>query len=65
MLFPDGFWTLFTLIVLAGMAATTAAAVLISAITSRHTATHRPGANATAEVPRLPHRSRAGYPKAS
>jgi hypothetical protein len=59
MLFPDGFWTMFTLIVVIGMAATTAAAALISAYAARR------GTAPSSNVTRLPRPQRpASYPKA-
>ncbi|MDC2954614.1 hypothetical protein PO587_09090 [Streptomyces gilvifuscus] len=48
MLLPDGFWISFTLIVLAGLVATVAAALLVAALT--------PGS--TGHRPRTPRRSR-------
>ncbi|MDN3027933.1 hypothetical protein [Streptomyces sp. S.PB5] len=60
MLFPDGFWTMFTLIVVLGMAATTVAAVLISAYTSGR------GTAPSSKVTTLPRPQRpTSYPKAS
>ncbi|MER5452584.1 hypothetical protein ABT052_13920 [Streptomyces sp. NPDC002766] len=41
MLLPDGFWISFTLIVLAGLVATAAAALLVAALTPGGTG-HRP-----------------------
>ncbi|MBK3644335.1 hypothetical protein [Streptomyces sp. MBT33] len=41
MLLPDGFWISFTLIVLAGLVATVAAALLVAALTPGSTG-HRP-----------------------
>lgn len=48
MLLPDGFWISFTLVVLAGLVATVAAALLVAALTP----------DGTGHRPRTPRRSR-------
>ncbi|MHC3469962.1 hypothetical protein ACYF6T_14735 [Streptomyces sp. 7R007] len=59
MLFPAGFWVVFTLVVLAGLAATTVAAVLVSTLTSR------PARQPSAGVLPFPRPARHDHPKAS
>ena len=53
MLLPDGFWISFTLIVLAGLVATVAAALLVAALTPGRTG-HRPRTPRGSRDPRDP-----------
>ncbi|MGW3938750.1 hypothetical protein [Streptomyces phaeochromogenes] len=69
MLLPEGFWAMFTLIVVAGMAATVATAALISAFTSRRAVpreqgTSLPTTGPSAAGPPISHPARWNYPKA-